>query len=84
MVWLKSDRQRGVFVRARRQRFVDEDVTRHIADAVEHREIGDALVLQALDQTIARARGRHADAREYDCRSRRHGPSQLRSESSAA
>ena len=70
MVWLKTDGQRGVFVGARRQRFVDEDVPRHVADAIEHREVGDALLLQALHQPVARARGRHADAREAVARSR--------------
>ncbi len=84
MVWLKTDGQRGVFVGARRQRFVDEDVPRHIADAIEHREIGDALLLQALHQPVARARGRHADARECDCSFTRQVPNQLRNPSSAA
>ena len=57
-----ADRQRRVFVRARRERFVDEQVTRHVADLIEHLRVDDALLAQALDEPLARARGGHADA----------------------
>jgi hypothetical protein len=40
----KPDGQRSVFISATAQRFIDEDVTRHISDAIEHRKVRDALI----------------------------------------
>jgi hypothetical protein len=56
-------------------------VARHIADAIQYGKIADALVLQPLDEAIARARRRHADAREAMLV---HGPTHVRTLSSAA
>ena len=79
----ESDGQRRVFVGARRQRFVDEDVAGNVADAIEDREIVDALLSQTLDQPVARARGSHADAGGAAF-VHAPGPNQLRNPSSAA
>jgi len=58
------DRQRGVLVRTARQRLVHEHMARHAADALEHLLVGDALFAQPGHEPVARARRRHADARE--------------------
>ena len=83
MVWLKPIGSAVSSYARDDERLVDEDVARHVADAIEHREVRDALLLQALDQPVARARGRHADAGE--ALDRHHAdPTQLRTVSSAA
>ena len=58
-------------------------MARHVADAVEHREVGDSLLLQAVDEPIARARRRHADA-GVSAFGHASGPTQVRSSASAA
>jgi hypothetical protein len=39
-------------------------VARHVADALEHREVGNALLAQALHQAVAGARRGHPDSRD--------------------
>src|SRR5579862_926479 len=56
-----ADRQCGIFVRAASQCLVDEDMSWHVADAIEHGEVADALLAQPLDQAVARARRGHTD-----------------------
>jgi hypothetical protein len=58
----ETDRECGVFVSAGPEGLVDKDVPGHIADAVQDREVGYALVTQTLHEAIARARGRHTDS----------------------
>ncbi len=68
-----ADRQRGVLVGARCQRFVHEQVTRHGADGVEHALVDDAGFAQAVDQTVAHALRGHADAHRFGLQSQARG-----------
>ena len=51
----EADRQRGILVGAAGDRLVDKDMPRQVADAVQHGQVGDALIAQALHQAIASA-----------------------------
>ncbi len=83
MVCPKPIGKRRVLVGAAAERLVHEDMPRHVADAIQHREIRDALLAQALHQPVARARGGHADARTC-ARQPLSSSSQLPSAGSAA
>src|SRR4029453_7619385 len=48
-----ADRQRGVLVRAARERLIDEEVARDVADAVQHARVAEALRGGALDEAPA-------------------------------
>ena len=56
-----SDRQRGVFICARGQCFIDEQMARHHPDRVQGGLVDDAGLTQAVDQTITHALRGHAD-----------------------
>jgi hypothetical protein len=56
-----ADRQRGVFVGARGECFVDEQMPRQLAHHIEHTAVANALGGQAIDQTIARTLRGHAE-----------------------
>ena len=58
----EADRQRRVLVGAARERFVDEQVPRHGAHALEHGRVPDAFGFEPLDEPLPRAGRRHADA----------------------
>ena len=47
------------------QRFIDEQVTRGIADHLEHPLVLNTLLAQALDQAVAGALRGHADALDF-------------------
>src|SRR5690606_11586628 len=55
-------RQRDVFVRAMRERLVDEQVPRRAQHRLEHAQVADALFAKALHHALARALRGHADA----------------------
>ncbi len=60
-----ADRQRGVFVGARGQRLVDEQMARHHPDRVQRGLVDDAGFSQAVDQAVAHALRSHADADRF-------------------
>ncbi len=73
-----ADWQRGVFVGARGQRFIDEQMPRHGAHCIERGLVLDAGLAQALDQAVAHALRGHADPDRFrlQAQPRRHaGPS---------
>jgi len=57
--------KRRIFVRTNRQRFFDEDVSRHAVHRGKHRFVAYALFTQALHHARAGARGSHPDAVEF-------------------
>src|SRR5690606_7511140 len=59
-----ADRQRGILVRSARERLVDEQMTRHRADPLEHTLVRDAFRAKPLDEPLARARRGHTYAYE--------------------
>ncbi len=59
-----ADRQRGVLIGARGQRFVDEQVPRYHPHRVEHALVADAHLAQAINQAVAHPLRGHAAA---DC-----------------
>src|SRR5690606_36618489 len=56
------DRQRRVLVGPAFECFVNEQVPRHVTNALQNHPGTDALCGESLDQAIACARGGHADA----------------------
>ena len=58
----KPDRQSGVFIGTAGQSFIDENMSRQVADAIQHGKIRNALIAQSLYQPVAGARRSHADA----------------------
>src|SRR5690606_40598722 len=55
------DRQCGVLISARRKGLIDEKMPRDVANLVEHRGIRNALIAQALHESLASARRGHPD-----------------------
>ena len=62
MVWLLPDRQRRVFVGTVGQRLVDEQVTRCTANDFQHLGVGNAFLIQTLNQALAGPLRGHPDA----------------------
>ncbi len=68
-----TDRQRRIFVGTRRERFLDEQMTRQLAHDVEHAAIADAIALQAFDESVARTLRGHAETARFGRQARIRG-----------
>ena len=58
----QSERQRRIFISTARQRLIDEQVTRHIADLFQNLAGSYAGLLETTDQPVTRTRRCHSDA----------------------
>jgi hypothetical protein len=59
----EADRQRRILVGPAGERFLHEEMPRHLRHRREHALVGDAARAQALDHAVARALRSHADSR---------------------